>query len=237
MNGTVRLGGREIPYTVRPSGRARGVSLRIREAGLVEVVVPLHFVMPPPETVLKRHAAWIFRTLDRLTRSGGVTGVSPPGEGSRILFLGVERTIRLLREDRRRPSVGLTESEIIVCLTPESPEDIRPLLERWMRGQAESIIPLRVNRLNELWNFRFSRITVRNQRSRWGSCSRKGALSFNWRLVILPTEVADYLIFHELAHLKYLDHSDRFWDLVEKICPTFRQSERWLRRHGRSVPL
>jgi predicted metal-dependent hydrolase len=237
MNGTVRLGEREIPYTVRASRRARRVSLRIREAGLVEVVVPMHLVMSAPETVLKRHAQWIVRTLDRLSRAAADGGERPPGEGSRILFLGAERTIRVLRDERRRPSVALTESEIIVRLTPESPEDIRPLLERWMRGQAESIIPLRVRGLNEQWKFRYNRITVRNQRTRWGSCSRKGSLSFNWRLVILPVEVADYLIFHELAHLQYLDHSSRFWSLVGQICPSFRQSERWLRWHGRSVSL
>ena len=237
MNGTIRLGGHEIPYTVRPSGRARRVSLRIREAGLVEVVVPMHQVMPAPETVLKRHAAWILRTFDRLRRFGGSAEVRPPGTGSRLLFLGVERTIRVIREERRRPSVILTESEIIVSLTPGSPEDIRPLLGRWFRARAESIIPARVSELNEEWKFRYSSITVRNQRTRWGSCSRRGALSFNWRLLILPMDVADYLICHELAHLEFLDHSARFWGLVEKICPAFRQSERWLRRHGRSVPL
>jgi hypothetical protein len=237
MNGTLRLGEREIPYTVRPSGRARRISLRIREAGLVEVVVPMHHVMPLPETVLKRHAAWIFRTFDRLRHGGGVAGEQLIGTGSRILFLGAERAIRIIREDRCRPSVTLTESEIIVFLTPESPEDIRPLLERWIRTRAESSIPVRVRELNEQWNFPYIGITVRNQRTRWGSCSRKGALSFNWRLLMLPTEVADYLICHELAHLKYLNHSPRFWNLVGKICPTFRQSERWLRRNGRSVLL
>jgi predicted metal-dependent hydrolase len=237
MNGTIRLGDREIPYTVRSSGRARRVSLRIREAGLVEVVVPMHHVMPAPETVLKHHAAWILRTFDRLRRFGGRAGEVPVGAGSRILLLGAERTIRIVREDRRRPSVVLTESEMIVCLARESPEDIRPLLERWIRAQADSIIPARVSELNEQWKFRYSSITVRNQRTRWGSCSRKGALSFNWRLVILPTGVSDYLICHELAHLKYLDHSPRFWSLVRTICPSFRDSERWLRRHGRTVPL
>ena len=174
MNGTIRLGGHEIQYTVRRSGRAQRVSLRIREAGLVEVVVPMHHVMPAPETVLERHGAWIFRTFDRLRRFGPGPGERPVAAGSRILFLGAERTIRIVREDRRRPSVTLTESEIIVCLTPGSPEDIRPLLERWIRKQAESIIPVRVNELNERWKFRHSSITVRNQRTRWGSCSRRG---------------------------------------------------------------
>ena len=236
MNGSIMLGEREVPYTVRPSRRARRVSLRIREAGHVEVIVPLHHPVPAPETVLMHHAAWILRAFERLRRSGGGGG-SPPGDGSRLLYLGMERTLRVCRESRHRPSITLTDSEITVRLTPESPEDIRPLLGRWMRARAESIIPERVRALNDPWKFRYSGIAVRNQRTRWGSCSRRGALSFNWRLVILPTEVADYLICHELAHLKYLDHSTRFWNLVARICPTFRDSERWLRKRGRSVPL
>ncbi len=237
MTGTITMGGHEVPYVVRPSARARRVSLRIREAGTVEVVVPLGHLVPTPESVLRRHAEWIFRTFDRLRRGGGVAGLQPVGDGSRMLLLGAERTIRVLREERRRPLLTLADSEIIVRLTPESPEDIRPLLARWIRAQAESVIPSRVRQMNERWGFRYTGIAVRNQRTRWGSCSRKGALSFNWRLVILPADVADYLICHELAHLKHLNHSARFWNLVEKICPSYRQSEHWLRRHGRSVPL
>ncbi|HMK38121.1 MAG TPA: SprT family zinc-dependent metalloprotease [Bacteroidota bacterium] len=237
MNGTITLGGREIPYSVRASRRARGVSLRIRDAHHVEVVVPVHHVAPLPESVLRRHAGWIIRTFDRLRRAGAAQAETPFATGTRLLLLGAERTIRITREDRRRPSITLSESEIIVRLTRESPEDIRPLLGRWIRSRASSVIPARVAELNRQWNFPYASITVRNQRTRWGSCSRKGALSFNWRLTILPPDVADYLICHELAHLKYLDHSPRFWALVERICPSFRQSERWLRRHGRAVPL
>jgi hypothetical protein len=235
VRSTIKFGEREIPYTVRPSGRARRVSLRIRDAGVVEVVMPVHQVLPPPETFLNRHAAWILRTLDRLAHAGA--GGSVLGTGSRLSLFGAERTIRVTREDRRRPLLALADSEIIIRLTAESPEDIRPLLTRWIRAQAESIIPRRVSELNRDWKFVYTSITVRNQRTRWGSCSRRGALSFNWRLLILPSEVADYLICHELAHLKYLDHSRRFWTLVEKMCPSFRQSERWLRRNGRTVPL
>ncbi len=235
MTATIRLGERDIPYTVRPSVRARSISLRIREPGLVEVIVPFRHVLPHPETVLHRHAAWILRTFERLRRAGAVH--EKFGEGSRVLFLGTERTVRVERGEKKRPSIMTTESEIIVRLSPASPEEIRPLLGRWMRAQAASVIPRRVSELNAPWGLRYANIAVRNQRTRWGSCSRRGNLSFNWRLVILPAHVADYLICHELAHLQYLDHSSRFWRLVEKMCPGFRESERWLRKHGRSVPL
>jgi hypothetical protein len=91
--------------------------------------------------------------------------------------------------------------------------------------------------LNENWGLRFSSIHVRNQKTRWGSCSRHGVLSFNWRLVILPPHVTDYLIVHELAHLVHMSHSARFWKLVESHDPGFRDAERWLRRNGRNIPL
>lgn len=235
MSDTIRLGDRDIPYTVRPSARARTISLRIREPGLVEVIVPARHVIPHPEPILHRHAAWILRTFERLGRVAAAGETF--GEGSRMLFLGTERTVHVERGDRKRPSITLTDAEIIVRLSPASPEDIRPLLGRWMRAQAGSVIPTRVRELNAAWGFRHANIAVRNQRTRWGSCSRRGNLSFNWRLLILPAEVADYLICHELAHLKYLDHSPRFWRLVERMCPAFRQSERWLRKYGQSVPL
>jgi len=235
VTATIRLGESDIPYTVRPSARARSISLRIREPGLVEVIVPVRHVLPHPETLLHRHAAWILRTFERLRRAGAAAATF--GEGSRILFLGTERTVRVERGVKKRPSIALTESEIIVRLSPASPEDIRPLLGRWMRAQAASVIPVRVSELNAQWGFRYRNVAVRNQRTRWGSCSRRGNLSFNWRLVILPADVGDYLICHELAHLEYLDHSSRFWRLVERMCPGFRQCERWLRKYGRSVPL
>jgi predicted metal-dependent hydrolase len=105
----------------------------------------------------------------------------------------------------------------------------------WYRHAAKKIIPERVEHLNAPLAFPVNRIVVRDQRSRWGSCSRRGTLSFNWRLLIVPSAVMDYLIFHELAHLKEMNHSIRFWRLVHQLCPTFRESERWLKRHGRMM--
>jgi len=236
LSGTVLLGGREVPYTVRPSRKARGVSLRILEAGSVEVVVPARATVIFPEAVIARHAAWVLRTFDRLSKGSGAS-VPPIGGGSRIPLMGIDRTIRVVREDRRRPTIALAGGEIAVRLSHASGDDIRPLLRRWIRKQAERIIPERVEELSRPLDLAYTRVAVRDQRTRWGSCSRKGTLSFNWRLLILPPHVADYLIYHELAHLKHMNHSARFWKLVQTMCPSFRDAERWLRRNGRSVPL
>jgi len=236
MSGTVVLGGREVPYTVRPSRKARVVSLRIVEAGCVEVVVPARATLVFPEPVIARHAAWVLRTFERLERTPG-RSASPLTAGSRITYLGRDWTIRVVRQERRRPAIALAGAEISVRLSPASGDDLRPLLSRWIRKQAERIIPARVHELSRPWGLAYTSVAVRDQRTRWGSCSRKGTLSFNWRLLILPPEVADYLIYHELAHLRHMNHSARFWKFVQTMCPSFREAERWLRRNGRLVPL
>ncbi|MFL5874323.1 MAG: M48 family metallopeptidase, partial [Solirubrobacteraceae bacterium] len=83
----------------------------------------------------------------------------------------------------------------------------------------------------------YTKLTIRNQRTRWGSCSATGAMSFNWRLLLAPEPVLDYVVWHEACHLKVADHSDRFWGLVERHCPDWREHARWLRRNGSALVL
>src|SRR5688500_6381784 len=127
-----------------------------------------------------------------------------------------------------------------------------PKTETWFRGQkipvaefdlqkAQSLaITELVQRTRELaaqTNSQIARITIRSQRTRWGSCSRRRAISLNWRLIQTPAFVADYIILHELMHLRQMNHSKRFWDEVENVCPTWREAEKWLRQHGREIIL
>jgi predicted metal-dependent hydrolase len=122
--------------------------------------------------------------------------------------------------------------------------------EVWFRGQkiptaefdlkeaqALAVTEL-VNRTRELaaqTHSEISRVTIRDQRTRWGSCSRRRAISLNWRLIQTPQFVFDYIILHELMHLRQMNHSKRFWDEVEKVCPAWREAEKWLRQHGREI--
>jgi predicted metal-dependent hydrolase len=110
--------------------------------------------------------------------------------------------------------------------------DLRPAVERHLRQLAARELPPRVLELAALHNLPVRRVTVRNQRSRWGSCSRRGTVSLNWRLVQAPGSVRDYLVLHELAHLKEMNHSRRFWSEVARLCPEFAEAERWLKQHS-----
>ena len=101
------------------------------------------------------------------------------------------------------------------------------------KARATRDLPPRVYELAARHGLTVARISIRNQRWRWGSCSHRGHICLNWRLVDMPESVRDYVIIHELMHLKRMDHSARFWKLVEKACPDYQTSRRWLRQHAR----
>jgi hypothetical protein len=114
--------------------------------------------------------------------------------------------------------------------TPQDPESQRALI-----AQARRELPPRLLELAREHGVDISRVLIRNQRSRWGSCSPKGVIALNYRLVLMPTEVRDYILVHELMHLRQANHSRRFWKLVEQACPAFRAAERWLKTEGQAL--
>src|SRR5262249_51456530 len=148
--------------------------------------------------------------------------------GTEVLFRG--KAIPLVVEtDSGRPVVRFgTLVLFALASVDDAAGDLRPIVERRLRTLAASEFPARVAALAARHGCTVRKVTIRNQRSRWGSCSRRGSISLNWRLVQAPPEVLDYVIIHELMHLREMNHSARFWALVEAACPDFRASERWL---------
>ena len=112
---------------------------------------------------------------------------------------------------------------------------IPPERETALRNEAAARLVPRLHELAAQHALTVTRVSIRNQRSRWGSCSRSGAIALNYRLVLMPAWVTDYVLIHELMHLREQNHGRRFWRHVERACPQFREAERWLRRHGRSL--
>jgi predicted metal-dependent hydrolase len=118
---------------------------------------------------------------------------------------------------------------------PRGGGDVRDVVHAGLRALATGELPPRCLALAGTCGWRPAAVTVRNQRSRWGSCSSRGTITLNWRLVQMPPAVADYVMLHELAHLRHPNHSHRFWRAVAGVCADWRSSERWLRRHGREL--
>lgn len=242
---TITLDGRELVYTLRESPRARRLHLRIRPEGELEVVVPRRTARARIEEVLREKAGWINATLARLAREAAALPTPMPlVHGQTLPLAGRELRLALLlaAPAAPRPRTRLTRTRLIgetlaISVADGRQETVRAALEAWYRAQARAVFAERIAHCNAAYGFTFGRVSIKEQKSRWGSCSRAGNLNFNWRLLLAPLPVLDYVVYHELAHLKEMNHSPRFWRLVARACPEYETHRAWLRRHGRTLRL
>ncbi len=232
---TVRISGSSVPFTLKRSARAKQVWLRIGlGTGLVVVAPPGMHVREVEKVILKK-ADWIKKHLSHIDEPYKITKKPLVKDGLPIPYLGKEFTLRVLPAGDEGPAVTLTGGEIVVETPDRGESALMGALKGWYKDMARKVIPERVERLSD--GHKVGRVSIRDQSTRWGSCSPKGNLSFNLRLMMAPMRVVDYLIIHELTHLEHQNHSKRFWDKVAKRCPKYVEYEEWLKKHGRSLPL
>ena len=214
-----------IAYRVRRSERARRVRVTVDPARGVEVVLPRRAAEREAAAAVRELRPWIERRFAELDRARQVIAA----RGGTVPYLG--RALHLVPE-RGRTRVHLRGDELLVPAT-----DHRPALERWYRRAARSEIAARLDHATATTGKPYTALTIRGQKTRWASCSRAGAMSFNWRLLLAPEPVLDYVVWHEVCHLEIMDHSPRFWALLADRCPDYRDHQRWLRRHGTTLVL
>jgi predicted metal-dependent hydrolase len=208
--------------------RARKYILRVRPDGSVRVTVPRGGSRTEAQRFLERHAAWIDEERARV-RAAYVTPVWTAG--ATMWLRGETVTIRIEQSGGRQLARYGDRS---VAIPPDA-IDLRRHIQRDLRQFARETLGVRLRELAAEHSLTVSGFTIRNQRSRWGSCSRTGKIALNFRLVQMPAFVSDYVLIHELMHLKQQNHSIRFWRLVEAACPGFRAAEAWLQAHGRGL--
>lgn len=232
---TIVLGGRSLSYTVRVSTRARLIRLVIRPDRGLEVVLPRGASLQQGEALLREKANWVFATLERMAERA--PSLPPPiSEGQMLHCYGREVRLAIRHTpDETHFRFHAHDGTLTLSSPSLAPDDLRAALERWYRHQARAIFAERVAACNAAYGYTYARISVKDQKSRWGSCSRQGNLNFNWRLLLAPPEVLDYVVYHELAHLKEHNHSSRFWALVARVCPKYQEYRRWLRLHGQEL--
>lgn len=234
--GFATIDGVPVNYTLKVSPRARVLRLVIRPTSGLEVVVPRGTGRRQIEQVLHEKARWITTTLARVEREAAAATPPELRDGVLLPFAGqqLRLAIRLgAPMGRFRAIVG--EGTLTLTVADASQEVLRAALEAWYRREAPRVFAERLAICNAPFGFAYGRVSIKEQKTRWGSCSRKGNLNFNWRLLLAPLAVLDYVVTHELAHLKELNHSPRFWALVASACPTYAAHRRWLRQHGRTL--
>lgn len=230
-----------MDYLVRRSDRARWARLTLDPSGSPLVVLPAQASDRLAAEMVERHRVWIERHQRRLAAERLALADRPPLGSGRVLPLrGIEHRIAVvaLAGGRRRPRVrihGASPPIIAVELSVGVGGRLRAVLERWLRAAARADLSAAVTRRSSEMGLVAGALSVRDQRSRWGSASRRGHLSFSWRLVLCPPEVLDYVVVHELAHLRWAGHGPRFWSLVRRHVPRADEHRRWLRRNQRAL--
>ena len=214
-------GGGETVVRVRRSRRARRFLLHVDVAGETELVLPRRAALAEAVAFARDKAGWIERHLNAVPRPVPFT------DGCRFPLLGEPvrvRHVEQLFDDFWRKRGDL----YVACPHPQVPRRV----EGWLRTEAARQITLRAADKAARIERTVGRITIGDTRSQWGSCSYRGNLNFSWRLVMAPEAVLDYVVAHEVAHLVELNHTDRFWTIVEDLCADTATSRTWLRRNG-----
>lgn len=197
--------------------KVKYLRLQVTASGQVKAVAPLRMSQREIDQFLQQKQAWVERKLSEIKQAQQ----AKPTLAENELQLHGERYCMgaALCHERR------TVPQMLV-------EDKR----KWSKAYAKNYLADRIEVLAKTHQFCFARLSIRDQKTRWGSCSAKGNISLNWRLVQMPKSVCDYVILHELAHTRHLNHSPAYWQVVEQVCPDYQQAKQWLRMHARDLP-
>ena len=215
----------EIHYVVRRSERARSVRVNVHAHAEVEVVLPARAPERAAAAAIEELRPWIERRLAEARRTLAVIaqrGRTVPYLGQPLALVAQPGRVRVHRQGES-------------LLVPGS--DPLPALERFYRRAARAELVPRLDRATAILGRPYAGLSIRGQRTRWASCSSDGHMSFNWRLMLAPEPVLEYVVWHEVCHLEISDHSRRFWALLGRHWPEYRAHRRWLRDNGATLVL
>ncbi|WP_119388670.1 M48 family metallopeptidase [Taklimakanibacter lacteus] len=216
------VAGRPISVTFRRNAKARRLILRLsRDRAGVVVTLPPRIGRAEALDFVKKSAKWI---AERLSRE---PVMKPIVAGGQILIRG--ESLGIMSAGTRRGAITIANGSIIVT---GDPVHLQRRLVDWLKAQARHDLVQASEFYAQAMEVKFIRLSVRDQKSRWGSCSSDGTLSYSWRLILAPPFVLDYVAAHEVAHLRHMNHGRGFWRLVLAHCPNASRAKAWLKQHG-----
>jgi hypothetical protein len=221
-----------LAYAIRESARRRTLSLELRADGSLTVAAPRGLSLKTIRIFVESRRDWIESKRVLLARPSSPRVL--PENGARLPYLGTELALNISIAPRRRAACRC-ESDSLVVKVPHNTA-IRPAIEAWYRREAATHAAARLAHFAPQVGRAARKLVIRAQRTRWGSCSARGTISLNWRLMQAPPEILDYVVVHELCHLLVPNHSPRFWAEVARVLPDWRRQRTQLRQFGRSLP-
>lgn len=214
---------------IRSKKRKKTISLRIKEDGRIVLYVPYHTPKGEIEGFIKRKESWVIKKISEKERSIKETEKTfIPGE--KFFYLGESYPLEIRESDHPKPSLKLSFGKFI--LDQDHIEKAKDLFTQWYKREAKEKIAGRIDYYSNRLHLFPKGIKITSAKRRWGSCSRDNRLSFSWRMIMAPLTIIDYILIHELAHIKEKNHSRRFWRYLESILPDYRRQRLWLKENG-----
>jgi len=213
----ISINQREINYILRFSSKAKYLRLQINHSNELEVILPKRYRHEKAEDFILQKKEWILKHLKKKQKAG-------------FHFFGEEIKV-VINYDLfvKKPQIIYFNKKLTTNIPAGYSFTQDEIFNIWLKHKAKIYIPKRIKELSNLTGFNYNKITIRSQKTRWGSCSAGGTLSFNYRLIRFKEKVVEYVIIHELCHLNEMNHSKKFWKLVEKFCPDYKNLKRELR--------
>ncbi len=238
-----------IDFELYKMRRRRHAHLFVTDQGIVQLRAQSWFTVEEARRLVREHAQWILAKL--AVAKARIDARVPLADGTVLplldealqLKLRVDAQLYLPLSDVEKAANGREgwvtrrRNQLLVCVTATRADAVRELLGAWYRDVAGPLLGDRLEQLGRIVGHRPNKLRIAAQRSRWGSCSASGTISLNWRLLLLPSELVDYVLVHELCHLVHLNHSSAFWSLVEAHCPDFQCRRERLREAQENLVL
>jgi predicted metal-dependent hydrolase len=223
-------------FDIIRTNRKKSVSIEVND-GIVKVRIPKNLSNKKIQTIINDRLPWIEKKIDEQAQQM----IDIPKRyvnGEFFSYLGNEYQLQIIEDSQEH--IVLNEKYLQVMLpiishTDDISEYVHSLLTKWYEQQALSILTKKTKKFDALIDKRPVSIKIRDYKSRWGSCSSKGAITYNWRIIIGPEHVVDYVVVHELSHLLEHNHSKSFWKSVEQVFPDFKNSRKWLKMNGQKL--
>jgi predicted metal-dependent hydrolase len=237
----IEINNGKINYSIVKTKR-KTIGITVDRNGKVKVSAPLYVSEKEIREVVQEKTDWIAKKVNEVRKRNLNTVHKEFVSGEEFLYLGEKYTLKIAELDLAKPEVLIQADTIVVYifkgLTRESRKQVvKETLIKWYRQCFTEVVEERIEKYSLYLSVSPRKVVVKDQKTRWGSCSEKRNINLNWRLVMAPIEIIDYVVVHELCHLRIMNHSKDFWNLIESTLPNYRESRGWLKVNGSSLEM
>ena len=235
----LKVGSTDIPITIRHSKKARRLSIRVTPS-FVEAIAPEEYPLSKIDIFIKKKREWIYRKVEELNESGIENKFSWPDRfvtGAKIPFHGRNMKLKVATKDISSIEISYSNGFFVEKPINASDTDVKTAMEKWLGFRLKDEVRDLVENYAPTLKVNPGPVTISTLKTLWGSCGKNGNMRINWLLILAPKPVLEYVVVHELCHLRYRNHSTEFWNQVAECLPDFPARKRWLTENGRLMSI